>query len=746
MTWQFNPFAVPSLVAAVILFFVTLAVWRRRKTPAASSFIAMACAIIWWCMFNGVYMLGGNAYTHYLFTTFQYPGIVTLPVFWLVFALQYTDNNAWVTPRNIILLLIYPFITLALVFTNPWHHWMWSHVPANLDWNGWFYTIKIVAGPNWWGMVVYSYTLITIASAVILVHLFRSQELYQRQTRPILLGIFAPWVSNVIFVFNLSPILNWDLTPLTFAISGVAFSWSLASYGIFELTPIANDVVVHNLRDAVFTLDQQGRIVNLNPFAAQVANRPASEIIGQPMETLIDDRDDLLDLYHRSTAAPGDELMTEIVLERAGTSRYFEAHLSPLRDHADKFVGRLLILRDVTERKLSEIAMQQAREAAESANKAKSVFLASMSHEIRTPMNAVIGMSGLLLDTNLTAEQRDYAETIRSSGDALLSIISDILDFSKIEAGRMDMEAQAFPLRDCVESALGMVAARALEKNIKTAYVIEDGVPSSIVGDAARLRQVLANLLSNAVKFTEKGEVCLTVRIEQTKAASVVLKFLIRDTGIGLSQAGIGRLFQPFVQADSSTTRKYGGTGLGLAISKRLVELMGGEMFVESAGLGQGSTFSFTIEVAVANPHEMKTHASSVAVHAKIDHGLAERHPLKIMLAEDNLVNQKLALKLLEQMGYRTDVAKSGAEVLQALKQQSYDLILMDVQMPEMDGLEATRRIRAQGLKVHIVAMTANAMQGDREMCLAAGMNDYVSKPIQVQELQAALEKCCGNS
>src|SRR5215216_4935513 len=618
---------------------------------------------------------------------------------------------------------------------------------------------------------------------------------------------------------------------------------------------------------AIVTLDKDDRVLSWNPAAERLFGYAQGEAIDRPLRDLLFPTKDLREESRAVQRQAEDHGLAHVIAKRArkdGVLVDVEILTVPLVVDGER-TGFLVLYHDITE-------LLRAREDAEAATQAKSAFLATMSHEIRTPLNAVIGMGALLLDTELTDEQRDFAEVIRTSGETLMRIIDDTLDFSKIEAGKLELEESSLEIRACAESALDLVAVSASKKEIELGCLVDDDVPAAIVGDATRLKQALGNLLANAVKFTEAGEVVLAVTAEDAGGDLRRVRFSVRDTGIGIAAEQMHRLFESFSQVDASTTRRYGGTGLGLAISKRLADLMGGALSVESEER-RGSTFQFEIVAreAAAPPRQAHDEAPLAgkrlllvddnATNREIVRRLAEswemlvevvERPtdalarvrrgdpfdvavldmqmpemdglelareirryrdqnalplllltsmgrlaeargasefaaqlvkpvkssqlhdalvrllaagtapvsapgpredgsrsavasLRLLVAEDNAVNRQLALALLRRLGYAADVVENGREVLDALERERYDVVLMDVQMPELDGLEATRQIRERrgsSDAPRIIAMTANAMEGDRDECLAAGMDDYLAKPIRPEELSRALARC----
>ena len=430
-----------------------------------------------------------------------------------------------------------------------------------------------------------------------------------------------------------------------------------------------------------------------------------------------------------------------------GTQLSMLAHIMEENAHQDALEQ---LNRDLQASNLEAIA---ARQLAEKAAQAKSIFLATMSHEIRTPMNGVLGMTSLLTDTSLNEEQKDYLNVINTSGEALLTVINDILDYSKIESGNLELEAINFNLHKCVADVADLFVKRANLQQLDLVYEIDHRLPKMLIGDAFRLRQILINLVSNAMKFTEKGEVRLSVKHLGTTDGRVIAHFEIRDTGIGIPDDQLDKLFKAFSQVDSSSTRKYEGTGLGLVISQKLVKLMGGTIEVSSK-VNAGTIFSFSIS-CLAGQADTTTHIAAEAPEAQItaekdtinhvfDTEFAYQYPLEILLVEDHPINRKLATRILNKLGYAPDFAENGMEAVAQHSRKRYDLILMDVLMPEMDGLQATQAIRKMaGYQPKIVAMTANVLSEDKNACFCAGMDDYLSKPIQIPALLEQLCKTC---
>jgi PAS domain S-box-containing protein len=506
---------------------------------------------------------------------------------------------------------------------------------------------------------------------------------------------------------------------------------------LFEDAPVAYDEA-----------DTEGIVRRVNRAECDLLGKPRAELLGKP----------LWDAMSSASKAHSLEAFRKKLESRQPLAPFEREYVRPdgqllvllvnqsvIRDHHGVATGIRSTSLDITQRKKTEEQLLRIKEEAEAANRAKGEFLANMSHEIRTPMAGVLGMVDLVLSTPLTAEQKDHLAMARTSADSLLTLLNDILDLSKIEAGRLDLAAAPFSLRDSVLGAVGMFSVRAREKGLELKAEIAADAPVAVVGDALRMRQVLINLIGNAIKFTDRGSVTLRVAAENRSETAAVLRVEVADTGVGVPKHMRSVIFEPFRQADGSTTRRFEGTGLGLTISARLVDLMGGRIGMQSE-VGTGSTFFFTVPVGIASAADIA--AAPPAVVAPVSP--SPTRPLRILLAEDNPVNQRLATVLLQREGHEVVVVGDGRKAVAAVQAGMFDIVLMDVQMPSMDGLEAAIAIRRSekdsGRRIPIVAMTAHAMTGDRDRCLEAGMDDYLSKPIVPADLRATLSKYTSES
>ncbi|MBM4269648.1 MAG: PAS domain-containing protein [Deltaproteobacteria bacterium] len=612
-------------------------VWRRWPAPGVTPFVVQLAATALWCGGYAIELFSSSPEWQLFWARVRYFGVVTAPVAWLVFVAESTGRNAWIDRRMLGLLAIVPVLTVLAVVTSDFHELHWRDVTYELV-NG-VLRLRVHAGPWYYVFVTYSYAVYVVAFAMVVRGFTLGHRLQQSQNVLLLVAAALPALANLVY---LSGWTTLEVTPIGLAGTALVVTWALYRVRFLDLVPIAREIVVEEMSDGVIVLDDRGRVIDANPAVLAILSRKAHETIGR---LLVDVLPEAIAVADRRRVEGDRSVTVEIELGGAGAGRWYELRSSPLasRVGAASAAGELIILRDVTERIETARTLGEARDQALAADKAKSEFLATMSHEIRTPMNGIIGMTDILLDTALDEEQREYADRVRVSAESLLTILNDILDFSKIEAGKIEFDVRPFDLRKTVEEAVDILAEQAQRKKLDIACVLAPEAPEEVLGDPDRLRQILLNLLSNAVKFTEEGEVVVRVSLAGLERERAVLRFEVRDTGIGIPPEAHGRLFESFSQVDGSSTRRYGGTGLGLAIVKRLTDLLEGEVGVESEAR-QGSTFWFTVPYGLGSSARtaLPEHLRGRRILCVEGHAATREH-LAVILEEAGLVAELVA-------------------------------------------------------------------------------------------------------
>ncbi|HEX2946061.1 MAG TPA: histidine kinase N-terminal 7TM domain-containing protein [Clostridia bacterium] len=739
MDLSLNIPSVAMLFSGTILLLIILYTAKSNGDKSIIYFRFMMAAAALWSIANGIEMASDFVDQKLLCSKLSYLGVSAVMPMWLMFVFTYFKKDHLIKRGVRILMLIMSSLLLTLVFTNEYHHLIWPTLTPYYE-NG---QLQLIYGHGivLLSLVVYFYFYV-LAGVIMMINVLRtSPRLIKPQVLLLLFASAAPWLSNALYMLGITPMPSMDLTPIGFMITGFIFQFAITKYRMLDLMPVARHTLFDELSDGVLVLDSKSRVADINPAAAELLKASEEKLFGKSLEALFPK---LAKMLNKVTSS---DMIRTSSLELDG--RIIEARMSVITEKEDT-CGQLVILRDITDIRQAQEDLLKAKEEAEAANIAKSQFLANLSHEIRTPMNGIVGFLDLLNSTELSPEQAEYLQYVKSASETLLFLINDILDYSRIEAGKMELEKIPFDLHDLVRDSARLFIPAAAGRGTVLSTEISEGVPVYVKGDPFKLKQVLNNIIGNAVKFTENGSISIRVSVEAAGNAELggdsgctLLRFEVTDTGIGMTEEVRNKLFQVFTQADASTTRKYGGTGLGLAISKKIIDLLGGEIGVISEP-GRGSTFIVKTEVENATSEEIEGLSAAAAEKTVAEAAPASEAKARILLVEDIAANRKLATILLQKMGYEIFTAENGRQAVDLCSKGKYDLLLMDCQMPEMDGYEASTIIRASGgrnSETPIVAMTANAFESDREKCLAAGMNDYISKPVSRQKLEECIKR-----
>ncbi|MDP4094565.1 MAG: histidine kinase N-terminal 7TM domain-containing protein [Bacillota bacterium] len=719
-------------ISAAICLITSIFSFRRKPAfgalPLGILLASIATASFFQAFVFSIHGLQGKLFAANL----RYIGIEMIPVSFLALTYEHTKRQSFFKTKKLLPMLVVSFMFFLLLITNQYHFLFYRSVSIHGN------ILILENGMGFWLNIIYIYSCTAAGIIYLFKDLSNSTISAKRQTFVLILSTLIPFALSMIFNLNIIHAGNIDITPLAFSLTGLFGFLGLFKFRLFDVIPIAKGELFENLQDSVIILDNNNSILAINKQALSLFDRiftgPSGDYIGRSVF-------DVHSIFENITLklSVNGILKEKVSICVDNEIKYFYLLKNPIYNNNGKLKGSLIVLKDISELEIALYEAQSSQKAAEAANQSKSRFLAGMSHEIRTPMNAIIGISDILYSTSMSVEeQKKNLKTLMNSASGLLSILNDVLDYSKIEAGKLELEKTVIHLKELIEETVDIFAIHAQNKNISIETQSDKQLPEYVSGDPTRLKQILSNLISNSLKFTAEGQINISAEVFEIHDERCTVKFTVSDTGIGIPNEKISNLFESFKQLDNSTTRKYGGTGLGLTIVKNLVEMMEGNIRVESE-IGAGSSFIFTIPFDIAQvPKESlkKTNLNS---------SLSFNNNINIIVAEDNKVNQNILKMFLAKKNMKADYADNGKILLQMLEAKQYELILMDMQMPEIDGLEATAMIREKEQvtdnHIIIIALTANAMKGDRELCINAGMDDYLTKPLRYNDLSEMINK-----
>jgi len=602
MAWEYHPYLLPLVLAAVVAVVIAVLAWQRRSTSGTRSFMLLMAAVAWWSLGYAMELGAVELQAKLFWSDFNFVAVVTVPAAWLSFCLEYTGRDDLLTSRNLVLMAIEPVVILLLIWSDGAHHLFRSQV--SLDTSGAAVMLAPVYGTVFWVNAVYSYVLLAMGTLLLVRAFFRAPRLYRAQTGAILVGAVLPWIGNALHIFGLSPIPNLDWTPFSFALTGIAVAWGLFRFGLLDVGPVARSAVFEGIHDGVLVLDNQGRLVDLNPTAQRILSWREEEVVGQPLaQVLVADvgnpvlvTGELVELLAGSSSEQ-DEVETEVAVGSEEQRRYYDVRNTLLRGRRGRLAGRLIVLRDVTDRRQAEEALALARDHALEMSRLKTELLANVSHDLRTPLNVILGYADMLLGGvhgSLTEGQVRSMGRILTNAKQLASVVNDLLDQAELEAGWLELRIASFNPAELVEEVVSILSDEARERGLALVIDVAASMPHDVVGDPQRTGQILMNLVINAIKFTDEGQ----VRIRLYGLDEETWAIEVSDTGRGIPPEAQGYIFDPFRQVDSSPTREQGGVGLGLSLVHHLVEMMGGQIRLDST-VGRGSTFTVILPIAL---------------------------------------------------------------------------------------------------------------------------------------------------